>query len=219
MICPFAHSDRENMLFAVSHHRKSDIFIGHDWLKIHNLSINWQKLELEFNCCPLECSPHSFSNHPEEDLEDKLLEEGECLLAIDMEELMQIRTFQMLSSKLAEANASKEKKSFEQMVPQIYHNYQDVFEKDLFDKFLPKQEWDHAIELIPGTKPLDCKVYVLRPTKQAELDKFLNKNLKIGRIRPSKSPMASLFFFIKKKDRSLRPVQDYCKLNEMMVKN
>ena len=31
--------------------------------------------------------------------------------------------------------------------------------------------------------------------------------------------MASPFFFIKKKDGSLRPVQDYRKLNEMTIKN
>ncbi len=40
-----------------------------------------------------------------------------------------------------------------------------------------------------------------------------------GRIRPSKSPFASPFFFVKKKDGMLHPVQDYCKLNEMMIKN
>ncbi|SJL08411.1 uncharacterized protein ARMOST_11774 [Armillaria ostoyae] len=31
--------------------------------------------------------------------------------------------------------------------------------------------------------------------------------------------MASLFFFVKKKDGKLCPIQDYCKLNEMMIKN
>jgi hypothetical protein len=31
--------------------------------------------------------------------------------------------------------------------------------------------------------------------------------------------MASPFFFIKKKDSKLRPVQDYCKLNDMTIKN
>ncbi len=31
--------------------------------------------------------------------------------------------------------------------------------------------------------------------------------------------MASPFFFVKKKDGKLRPVQDYRKLNEMMIKN
>ena len=31
--------------------------------------------------------------------------------------------------------------------------------------------------------------------------------------------MASPFFFVKKKDRKLRPVQDYQKLNKMTIKN
>jgi len=43
--------------------------------------------------------------------------------------------------------------------------------------------------------------------------------LKTGRIRPSKSPMASPFFFVKKKDGSLRPTQDYRKLNDITIKN
>ncbi len=47
-----------------------------------------------------------------------------------------------------------------------------------------------------------------------ELDKFLDENLSSGRIWPSKSPMASPFFFVKKKDGKLRPVQDYCKAQQ-----
>ncbi len=55
--------------------------------------------------------------------------------------------------------------------------------------------------------------------KQEQLDAFLDENLESGHIRPSKSPFASPFFFVKKKDDMLRPVQDYRKLNEMMIKN
>jgi len=55
--------------------------------------------------------------------------------------------------------------------------------------------------------------------EQKELDAFLEENLRTGRIRPSKSPMAVPVFFIKKKDGSLQLVQDYRALNSMMVKN
>ncbi len=57
------------------------------------------------------------------------------------------------------------------------------------------------------------------PVEQRELDAFLRENLANGWIRPSKSPTGAPVFFVKKKDRSLRLVQDYWKLNEVMVKN
>ena len=41
----------------------------------------------------------------------------------------------------------------------------------------------------------------------------------MGRIRPSKSPMAAPVFFVKKKDGKLQLVQDYRALNAMTVKN
>ena len=59
----------------------------------------------------------------------------------------------------------------------------------------------------------------LNPTEQQQLDEFLKEQLETGRICLSKSLMASPFFFIKKKDGKLRPVQDYRKLNEMTIKN
>ena len=66
---------------------------------------------------------------------------------------------------------------------------------------------------------IDCKTYNLTLNEQKELDAFLDENLKSGRIRPSKSPFASAFFFVKKKDGCLHPVQDYRKLNNITVKN
>jgi len=60
--------------------------------------------------------------------------------------------------------------------------------------------WDHAINLKDDFIPKDCKVYPLTVLEQAELDKFLKENLEKGYIQPSKSPMASPFFFINKKD-------------------
>jgi Reverse transcriptase (RNA-dependent DNA polymerase) len=43
--------------------------------------------------------------------------------------------------------------------------------------------------------------------------------MKKGYIRPSKSPYAAPFFFIKKKDGKLRPVQDYRRVNQWTIRN
>jgi hypothetical protein len=48
---------------------------------------------------------------------------------------------------------------------------------------------------------------------------FIDKHVVTGCICPSISPMALLFFFIKKKDGTLWPVQNYWKLNNMTIKN
>ena len=57
------------------------------------------------------------------------------------------------------------------------------------------------------------------PNEQEELDRFIKENVEKGYIVPSKSPMSSPVFFIKKKDGKLCLIQDYCKLNEITIKN
>jgi len=94
-----------------------------------------------------------------------------------------------------------------------------VFAKKDFDILPEHRKWDHAIKLIPGAEPKLSKVYPLSPLEQTELDAFLEENLCTGQIRPSKSLIAALVFFIKKKDGSLRLVQDYHTLNAVTVKN
>ena len=105
------------------------------------------------------------------------------------------------------------------MIPEPYLGFQDIFSKESFDELLEQKQWDHAIDLVPGSKLFSTKVYPISPVEQKELDDFLDENLLSGRIHPSKSPMASPVFFVKKKDGKLRFVQDYRKLNEMTVKN
>ena len=97
--------------------------------------------------------------------------------------------------------------------------FESVFAKEDFNILPEHRQWDHAIELIPGLEPKSSKVYPLSLVEQKELDSFLEENLHTRQIRPSKSPMAAPVFFIKKKDGSLRLVQDYRVLNSMIVKN
>ncbi len=51
------------------------------------------------------------------------------------------------------------------------------------------------------------------------VQKFLSDELEKGYIRESKSPYASSFFFVRKKDGKLRPVQDYRKINAITIQN
>jgi hypothetical protein len=98
-------------------------------------------------------------------------------------------------------------------------DFSPVFTKSTFDELPPRRSWDHAIELKGDTKPLTSKVYPLSKSEQVALDDFVTEHLASGRIRPSKSPFAAPFFFVKKKDGALRPVQDYRRLNDMTIKN
>jgi len=104
-------------------------------------------------------------------------------------------------------------------IPDYVKIFDQVFSEEGFAKLPNRKPWDHVIELVPGTQPKGCKVYLISVSEQSELDRFLTENLEIGRIRQSKSPMASPVFFIKKKDGSLRLVQDYRMLNDITVKN
>ena len=51
------------------------------------------------------------------------------------------------------------------------------------------------------------------------MHKFVAEHLRRGTIRESWSPYAANFFFVKKKDGKLRPVQDYRPLNKYTKKN
>jgi len=104
-------------------------------------------------------------------------------------------------------------------LPDCIQGFESVFTKEDFNILLEHWQWDHAIKLVLGLEPKLLKVYPLSLVEQKELDSFLEENLYTRRIHSSKSPMAVLVFFIKKKNGSLRLVQDYCALNSMTVKN
>ena len=104
-------------------------------------------------------------------------------------------------------------------LPQQYLEYTDVFSEQTFGALPPRRDFDHAINLKESFTPKVAKLYPLNPEELMACQAFIDENLKTGQIRPSKSPQASPFFFVKKKDGKLRPVQDYRYLNEHTVKN
>ena len=89
------------------------------------------------------------------------------------------------------------------MIPEPYLDFWDAFSKELFDELPEQKQWDHAIELVPGFKLFSTKVYPISPVEQKELNDFLDENLSSSCICPLKSLIASLDFFVKKKDGKL----------------
>src|SRR5882762_9967561 len=105
---------------------------------------------------------------------------------------------------------AKEKKDWKGIVPKCYHQFLEVFEEKVFDELPEHRIWDHAIDFVEGTnlKELQCPIYPLNKQEEMEMNKFIDENLASGWIRPSKSEIASPFFFVKKKTADLQPVQD-----------
>jgi hypothetical protein len=113
--------------------------------------------------------------------------------------------------------ASKNEK--EVKLPSYLKPYAATFDKGKAERMPESHPHDHAIKLKEDFVPRDCKVYALSQAEEKEMNKFIDENLRKGYIRPSKSPMASPFFFIGKKDGRLRPCQDYRYLNSGTVKH
>jgi Reverse transcriptase (RNA-dependent DNA polymerase) len=131
--------------------------------------------------------------------------------------LTQIRRLvQTKASLLAEQSSTRENP----VLPPHYQRHAQVFSEQEAQRFPEPRTWDHAIELKKDTpSTLPAKVYSLTQPEQIALQGFLKEHLEKGYIRPSKSPYAAPFFFIKKKDGKLRSVQDYRKVNKWTIKN
>ena len=98
-----------------------------------------------------------------------------------------------------EGNPQDEELDLKKAVPIEFHEYLDVFSDEKSTRFPKSTPWDHKIELKEGFQPKSSKIYPLTPEEDKMTKEFIDDNLKKGFIRPSKSPMASPFFFVDKK--------------------
>ena len=79
--------------------------------------------------------------------------------------------------------------------------------------------YDCAIELIPGSTIPKGRLYAVSGPEKGDMREYIDTSLKAGLIRPSSSPAGAGFFFVGKKDGSLRPCIDYSPLNDITIKN
>ena len=105
-------------------------------------------------------------------------------------------------------------------IPNQYQRHTKIFSEQESQRPPKHMVWDHAIELLPGTpSTLPGRLLPLTQEEIAEAKTFVEEHLWQNTIRPSWSPYAANFFFVKKKDGKLRPVQDYRPLNKWTKKN
>ena len=162
-----------------------------------------------------------------EDEEEDLIEEEDLLVEhlqgdenTITNEGVRIRAKTSISQNLTHNAEKKKEKTFEELVPEEFHQFRSVFEKKASERFPESRPWDHAIELKDSFVPKKGNTYPLGLKEEQEMNKFIDENLEKGFIRKSSSLQASPFFFVAKKDSdALRPCQDYRYLNEHTVKN
>ena len=82
-----------------------------------------------------------------------------------------------------------------------------------------RKVWDHAIDMKEEFVPRKGKVYSLSREEREEVKEFVKEQLRKEYIWLSKSLQTVLVFFVGKKDRKKRIVQDYRYLNEWTIKN
>lgn len=94
-------------------------------------------------------------------------------------------------------------------VPPVYHDLAEVFRKDRAQSLPPQWPYDCAIDLLPGATLPTSRLYSLSQPEREAMEKYITDSLAAGIIWPSSSPVAAGFFFVEKKDKTLRPCIDY----------
>ena len=216
------HSDPiELMILWLS---KPRVILGMSWLKKWNLRINWGCLSVALPlspCSHIHYHAHYLSLNADHELfqlfsslspaeDDWSLCEYHLRAGGSEEQINKVT----ILTQLAQAEKPKEIP-----VPNFCTDFANVFSEKTYNVLPPHQSFDHSIELKDSFVPKIAKVYPLNPAEQEACKAFIEEHLKTGRIVPSKSPQATPFFFVLKKDGTLCPCQDYHYLNGHTIHN
>ena len=189
-----------NHRFLIADIREDDLILGYPFFEAINLQIDW----------PMGITKETITLFSHNEWDERLprLESVKWAKKVT------------IAQQLAERATDKKEWTWQELVPTQYHEHGKVFSEQASERFPGKRPWDHAIDLKTNAPAsIDSRVYPLSPKEKEEQCKFIEANLCLLQICHSKSPYASGFFLIKKKDRKFRPVQDYWNLNKWTIPN
>ena len=217
-----AHTDilfsqyRENIDLMVLSLGRQQVILGMPWLHKWNPRIDWLSNTIS--------TPRSPASPSSDYIPQWYLL---CWLGLDADQKISHRLDKQqawlkgeqinkttISPQIAQATPSTEP-----VIPEWCNDFTDIFSEKTHDQLPPHRPYDHTIELCPDFTPKIAKVCSLNPTEMEMCKSFVKEHLKRGQIVPLKSPQASPFFFIPKKDETLCPCQDYHYLNSHTVWN
>jgi hypothetical protein len=218
------HSERIQL--AVTRLGKQSLILGYNWLCNHNPEINWQTKDVNMSHCPLQCSTCRAEDKRDAKIQKSMTSQiNACRLGAfprmveeDEDESPHMDTDET-DEEAQDTGPAFDDNLDSDIVNIIIEEDDRVFSETAFESLPEHRKWDHAIELECEPSPGFRKVYPMTLTEQMEMDAFLEEALATGRIRQSKSPLRAPVFFIKKKDKKLRFVQDYRALNATTRKN
>ena len=238
-----SHKSSNQML--VTDLGNKDMIIGMTYLRRHNPEIDWAAGEWRFTRCPETCGHRARKSQrisqdevdalemqrwkPWDDPLDHLGEdcpENPYINWLSTDQPVELEVVEIVASMTAkdmdyfDDDDTSDSDNWKSLVPKEFWEYGDVFSKKKSERMPTRKPYDHAIEFEENASlPKPAKLYPMSPMERNSLDQWIDEELRKGYIRPSKSPIAAPVFFVKKKDGTLRLVQDYRRLNEITVKN
>jgi len=192
---------KETLKAAVTDLDGTDMFLGHDWSVKHNPEVNWKNGIIKFTRCP-----------------------GNCTMKHEDIRFKSRRTKKTETKDNKEQDNGEIGKELDKTNPEDLLEYIrpfiHLFNKKKFEKLPERCKWDHKINLTDeAPKELNAKAYTMTLKEEKALNQWLDEQLNAGLIVESKSRYAAPCFYIPKKDGSLWLVQDYRKLNQVMIKD
>jgi hypothetical protein len=205
------------------------LVLGIQWLKKHDVSINFPKMDIQFpsqNCLAHQSkitpTPIKGITRPQNNKICAISATSFCRIVNNANNCYgKVEQFALSLYEINTALAKEEDKKpdIRTIVQPEYHDYLKIFEKANADELPPHRPSDHTIPLTDGFKPPFGPLYSLSRPELEELKCWLDENLSKGFIRTSSSPAAAAILFVKKGHGSLPLVIDYRGINEGTIKN
>ena len=118
---------KEQIAMGLSQLSTHAIFLGYDWLRKHNLIVDWREHTLKFTCD----NDHVPNLVATDDNDEK---EEERLFTISHSYLRNLSTEIAIQS-----GEAKRAQTFKEIIPKAYHEFKDMFDKETFDELSPRR--------------------------------------------------------------------------------